>query len=152
MLEISLLRRAADAGNEFAMVDLAMNLQHGFLDMERDVLEAASLYERAVEGRDDEAMFQLGLLVQNDLDVIEADVVRSVSLLRPAIDADRALFKVAVILQNGKCNVPRYINRAVGLYELAIEIGDGKAMLNLVFLLDKGTGGMKVDAVRAVSF
>lgn len=153
---VKLYERAIKEGRHTgAMYMLAKLLDKGAKDVEVDAIRAVELYEKAIEegGRTD-AMYYLANLLNCGAMGVNVDVNRAIQLLECAIreggNTD-AMVGLAWILSTGLMwSEEGNAQRAVRLYERAIEEGRADAMFFLARLLMRVGGGKQADAERAV--
>jgi len=146
---LSLLRKAAEAGNPTANYRVAVQYLSGEKPDKANLLPGYAYLLAASNGNLGEAQNELGLLyLSGKLGV--ADVPAGVAWLTRAAQGGNAQAQnnLATLYERGIGGVPKNLDNAVQLYTLAGNQGNGPATLALARLLNEGIGA-KADPVKA---
>jgi hypothetical protein len=138
---VSLLRKAAEAGNPVANFRLAASLLSAEKPDGAAVLSGYAYLLAAANGNLVEAQNELGLLyLSGKLGV--ADTPAGLAWLTRAAQGGNAQAQnnLATLYERGVGGVPRNIENAGQLYALAAQQGHGPATLALARLIDQGVG------------
>lgn len=151
-LGLTLLRKAADAGDVRATVSLATIYREGGFGVPVDQSRAAVLYGEAAAKGDNFSRVQLALMLLDGLG-LPLDVDRAVGLLEDASATDDAWSTtiLASLYINGD-KVPADGERAMALLAPLVKADNPSAFTSMGDLYSSGPEPVKADPARAVEF
>ena len=120
-------QKAADAGNDYAQVNLGVFYQTGGCGLKRDLAKAAEWYEKAAAQGNAYAQFYLSCLYENG-NGVEKDASKALDLLAKAAKGGipDAQVKYALCLAQG-VGIERNLEAAIEWAEKAAAMGDSSA-------------------------
>ena len=146
---LSLLRKAAEAGNPVANYRVAVQYLGGEKPDKANILPGYGYLVAAANGNLGEAQNELGLLYLSGK-LGTADVPAGVAWLTNAAKGGNAQAQnnLATLYERGVGGIPKNLDNALQLYTLAGNQGNGPATLALARLINEGIG-TKSDPVKA---
>jgi TPR repeat protein len=146
---MSLLRKAAEAGNPIANYRVALQFLAAEKPEKADLLTGYGYMLAASNGNLAEAQNQLGVLYLSGK-LGTADVPAGVAWLTRAAQGGNAQAQnnLATMYERGLGGVPKNLDNAIQLYTLAANQGHGPATFALARLINEGVG-TKADPVKA---
>ena len=136
---LSLLQKAADAGNADAMFNLGWTYENRWA-IDQDLGKAREWYQKAADAGNANAMYYLGVLYEDGKGVTQ-DYGKAREWYQKAVDAGNreAMFKLGLLYEDGK-GVTQDYGKAREWYQKAVDAGNREAMFKLGLLYEDGKG------------
>jgi TPR repeat protein len=142
---VELYKKAAELGNDIAMVNLGWAYARGN-GITKDVVTAFEWYKKAVELGNPKGMYNLGVMYEYGRGVTK-DEIKAVEWYNKAIELGNtnAMHNLGVLYGDGR-GVAKDEIKAAELFKKAAELGNGDAAYNLGIMYRNGRGVAKDEA------